>query len=254
MGEDFSPKIMKILKMKTYFFLITLFLFQFINSQNKFGKINYKIILLKDSTLISKSDRFTEMFNNAEIGSKEIELELIFNDSISKFYPIEKISNRNIKTALSFCNCGISYYTSLNRKKIFYNNNQSSMGIVAENEFLIYEIPQNDWVVYNEIKKIESFTCYKATKNIEFFNSKGKQTKTITAWFSPELPFSYGPIGYFGLPGLILELQDKNTIFIAKKIDISLNKTTIDLPKNGELISNFEYQKILEERYKKIKD
>ncbi len=240
--------------MKTYFYFISLFLFQFITSQNKFGKVNYTVILLKDSSLISKSDRFAEMFNNAEIGSKEIELELIFNDSISKFYPTEKISNRNIKTALSFCNCGISYFTNIKKKKIFYNNNQSSMGIVTENEFLIYEIPQNDWVILNEIKKIDSLTCYKATKNIEYYNSKGKQTKTITAWFTPELPFSYGPIGYFGLPGLILELQDKNTIFIAKKIDISLNKTTIDLPKKGKLISNIEYQRILEERYKKFKD
>lgn len=55
-------------------------------------------------------------------------------------------------------------------------------------------------------KKIGKFNCYKATATIERENSNGKFNQHILAWFTPEIPFNFGPKEYSGLPGLIIEL------------------------------------------------
>ena len=63
-------------------------------------------------------------------------------------------------------------------------------------EFL--EIPQ--WEVYDSVKIILGYECFKALTNF-----RGRQW---VAWFTPEIPISDGPWKLHGLPGLILEAYD----------------------------------------------
>lgn len=66
---------------------------------------------------------------------------------------------------------------------------------------------------------------------------------TIIAWFAPSLPYAYGPKDYGGLPGLILELTEKETTYYASKINITKNKEVkIDFPK-GKMITEEEYNR-----------
>ncbi|AUC85668.1 hypothetical protein CW731_10380 [Polaribacter sp. ALD11] len=39
----------------------------------------------------------------------------------------------------------------------------------------------------------------------------------VTAWFSKSFPFNYGPEEYCGLPGLIIELQERGIKYQLKK-------------------------------------
>jgi GLPGLI family protein len=41
----------------------------------------------------------------------------------------------------------------------------------------------------------------------------------FTAWYSPQLPYKFGPAGYGNLPGLIIELQGASFTYGVKKID-----------------------------------
>ena len=67
-------------------------------------------------------------------------------------------------------------------------------------------------------KQIASFSCYKAYTDEIVINPKGEFTNRITVWFTTEIPFSYGPLGLSGLPGLILEMNKRNVVFGAKLI------------------------------------
>jgi GLPGLI family protein len=67
----------------------------------------------------------------------------------------------------------------------------------------------------------------------------------ITAWFAPSLPYSYGPKDYNGLPGLILELQERKTIYFASLITLSKDKELeIEFPK-GKTVTKEDYEKKL---------
>jgi GLPGLI family protein len=41
---------------------------------------------------------------------------------------------------------------------------------------------------------------------------------TITAWYTPEIPVNQGPENYWGLPGLILEINDVRLLFYVRKL------------------------------------
>jgi GLPGLI family protein len=67
------------------------------------------------------------------------------------------------------------------------------------------------WAITSETKMIDKYKCYKATLKKQVLSKDGGTlVKEVTAYFAPELPFSLGPLGYCGLPGLILELIDSS--------------------------------------------
>lgn len=232
-----------------HFLLITLIQY----AQDKGGEVEYRIVFSVDSTLKEKSSRIEFMQQKAIKGSEQINLILTFNNKLSKFYLKESIEDPDVKFAIAWANCRNTIYTNLEEKRSYYNSISNSMDIVKENEFLIYDELGDSWKIYNESKKIDNFICYKATKEIKYETKNGLQTKTVTAWFSPEIPYSYGPKGYFGLPGLILELSDRNTTFIAEKIDLDKSQK-IEFIKKGKLISIDEYQRILKARFEEVKN
>ncbi|MNR33920.1 hypothetical protein D3C85_1516430 [compost metagenome] len=64
------------------------------------------------------------------------------------------------------------------------------------------------------------------------------------AWFAPILPYGYGPIQFYGLPGLILELKYKNTTYLAARIELT-DTLDIKFPK-GRTITEDEYNSRLQ--------
>lgn len=137
---------------------------------------------------------------------------------------------------------------------------------VYSKEFLIKDsLSKLEWKLENETKKIGNYTCYKATikvdkkaeaadeeeKNSKAINILGSVEKdmVITAWYAPEIPVSHGPDEYWGLPGLILEVNDGATTILCSKIVLNpKEKIEIVAPKKGKKVTKAEFAKIIEEK------
>jgi GLPGLI family protein len=111
---------------------------------------------------------------------------------------------------------------------------------------IIKSFKSYNWELLNETKKICGFTCYKAIAKIEVVYpiTNEKKIELITAWYTPNINVSFGPIDRDGLPGLVLETSFKNIYYIAQKVILNPKKSIkIIKPNNGLLISDDEYQK-----------
>ena len=120
---------------------------------------------------------------------------------------------------------------------------------------VIGDTKNKEWTITAESKKINGYLCYKAEQNDIIINSVGTFKHQITAWFCPEIPYSFGPLKFGGLPGLILELQTKDGVFGLEKLIFEKN-TTIDVEsfKQNQIISNQEMSKIIKERREAMKN
>ena len=204
---------------------------------------------------------------------------LNFNKSASIYKEEEKLeapgqSGGGMRIMSSMMGGGGTNYKNVKQKT--YSVDKEFMG----KEFLIKDsLPNYAWKMESETKLIGGYNCFKATavrpvsqSDFRNFRSKKEDPKkedskaeaiktegevkktnfmddfelpkeiTITAWYSPEIPINQGPENYWGLPGLILEVNDGKTIILCSKIVLnSKEKAEIKEPTNGKVISQKEY-------------
>jgi GLPGLI family protein len=166
----------------------------------------------------------------------------------------------------SFMGGGGTFYKNVKEKA--YTVDKEFMG----KEFLVKDTLTNyKWNMESESRVIGGYTCYKATTVIpasktDFRNFRPKKEEepkteevkekktsfmdeidlpkeiTITAWYTPEIPVSQGPEAYWGLPGLILEVNDGKTTILCSKIVMNVKeKAEIKQPNNGKVVTQKEY-------------
>jgi len=121
-----------------------------------------------------------------------------------------------------------------------------------------------EWELSNETKKVGNYTVQKASYT-RIVDSKRfstgmtemenvKDTLQVTVWFTPEIPVAHGPENFFGLPGLILEVQNQGRTLICEKIELnpSADPVVIERPSKGKEITQAEFQTVQEEGMKQM--
>ncbi len=79
--------------------------------------------------------------------------------------------------------------------------------------------------------------------------------RTITAWYAPEIPISQGPGEYWGLPGLILEVNDGRTAILCSKIVLNPEeKIEIKIPSKGKEVTQEEFNDIMAEKMEEMSE
>ncbi len=98
------------------------------------------------------------------------------------------------------------------------------------------DIPKLQWKLLSESKKIQSFSCSKATIIID--------NEEFIAWYTSEIPSFFGPFKFGQLPGLIIELYSKNYSFyvVASNIVYPYKKTISMDNSKFEMITKKEYK------------
>lgn len=128
-------------------------------------------------------------------------------------------------------------------------NEQFTFTDLFGKEFLIAESPVSKWKLHSgEQRDILGHVCVKATQL--------KDTTLTTAWFTSDIPYSFGPDGYTGLPGLILALSvGESKVILATHIEenVQLN-TIIERPNKGEIVTREEYEKIRKQKLEEMKE
>ena len=102
------------------------------------------------------------------------------------------------------------------------------------------ELPTYKWKILSEIKDIQGHICMSAETRDTI------KTQRIVAWFTTEIPLPFGPEGYGGLPGMILELDINDGAVLVSATGINHNppEKIIALPKRKKIkqITAAQYQ------------
>src|ERR1035437_3351941 len=124
-------------------------------------------------------------------------------------------------------------------KKIF----RDIIDMAGKTDIVEDSIHAPKWKILNEMKEIEGHICMNAQ-----WNDTIKKQKVI-GWFALDILNSGGPERFFGLPGLIMEININDGALVITADQIALKKLTteLDLPKKikGKKIKETEYYAIL---------
>lgn len=117
-------------------------------------------------------------------------------------------------------------------KGVYFYENSGELIIQKEflgDMFLIEsDYTELGWKIMDERKMVGEFECVKAIGVNKGFDNK---ESTVVAWFSPQINVPYGPNEYFGLPGLILEVENKGIVYYCTSIDFG--EQHIEKPSKG---------------------
>lgn len=151
------------------------------------------------------------------------------------------------------------------------------------------ELKKLDWKMTSETKQIGQYTCFKAVaiKEVDEFDwrsmrrrnnnedtkkeaEKAKdssntkvlfeeieipKTIEVVAWYTPQIPVNSGPGEYWGLPGLILEINaDRTTILCTKIVLNPAEKEEIIIPSKGEEVTQKEYNAIVKQKMEEMRE
>lgn len=183
--------------------------------------------------------------------------ELITDGNESQFDYIEKI--RNEQPAQD----GFSMSVEMRSEGTLYKNISENL-ILEESGFdskpyLIKDtLPEIDWKISRETKEVAGISTQKATAVL---NDKHKTQ--VIAWYAPKLNFKNGPDKFWGLPGLILELEthidypdggSEGNLYKATKVEVPEKNLNIRRPAKGKEISQSDYDKMVEKQNQKLMD
>ncbi|WP_179008904.1 GLPGLI family protein [Winogradskyella forsetii] len=81
------------------------------------------------------------------------------------------------------------------------------------------------------------------------------KTIEVVAWYTPQIPVNQGPDDFWGLPGLILEVNaDRTTILCTKIILNPEEKEIIEKPEKGDEVTQEEYNDIITKKMEEMRE
>ncbi len=209
---------------------------------------------------------------------------LSFDKSSSIYKEEEKLeapgqASGGMRMMSNMMGAGGTFYKNVKDKN--YIVNKEFMG----KEFLIKDsLPNLKWKMESETRVIGGYNCFKATairpaSKTDFRNFRPKEENAatkkadsdkkttlldniempkeimVTAWYTPEIPINQGPENYWGLPGLILEVNDgKTTILCSKVVMNAKEKVEIKPSTNGDVITQEKYDEVVLKKMEELKE
>ena len=253
-----------------------------VNAQDFQGKAEYfskriqKMQVNKAPEEKGMSPEMEKAFQEAMKSATEKQYILLFTKAECLYEEQEKLekpeasANGGFSVSVSFPGEGKKY---INLK----DKNSIEEADIFGKEFLIVEpLEKPDWKLINETKKIGDYNCFKAELIVQvtekqkeeykeflkkeetkpsLFKMEEPKDKVIIAWYTPEIPLSFGPNNYWGLPGLILEINEDETIILCSKVTLSnKEKAKIKVPNTGDKVTQKKFDEIEKKKMDSMKN
>ena len=240
-----------------------------------FSKTIIKQKVKNSDSKIEKDVEFDKMIQEALKKSSEKKYLFIFNKQEGLYEQMEElekpeVGNATMSIKVTFSGVGKKYINLKDKSKVVEDE-------IFGKEFLIVDtLEKLNWILVNETKKIGDYSCYKAEvtvpvtekqkqeyqdflkkqeNKISLFPMEEPKDKVITAWYAPEIPVSLGPLNYWGLPGLILEINEEDVIILCSKVTLSNKEVAkIKVPNTGKKVTQTEFDAIEKAKLDSMKD
>jgi GLPGLI family protein len=236
---------------KNYVFIVFVFLLKPCFSQNNSGVITYKKDVLKylsDNKEFKKKEISNPEYYNNVLKIDEnvkqllenLEFNLIFkgDESIFKVHNFLEIENNKY----------YGFAIGPEGSNIYYANKKNKENIRqvdAYGDLFLVDYPVQEWELSSETKQIGAYTCYKARTIKTVKGRKGIIKTPVEVWYTPEIAIPFGPIGYGGLPGLVMELSMNNYRYYVIKIELNpKNEIIIKKPTQGKKVTEEDFREI----------
>ena len=183
----------------------------------------------------------------------------------SKYYSKKKFDSDSIqleiiKKQLSLGGNHISISQGHSSGDVFYSVEKKYPGYqtylftqIDNDKYKVLEDRKIEWTILKDVEKIETYNAQKATANFG--------GRKWTAWFTTEIPIQDGPYKFYGLPGLILKIEDatkshsivmkgikkfqmvENTAIKSDKLPDFYNRKALDVSRKQYLVQLENYRK-----------
>ncbi len=262
--------------MKTKILLALIVFTCTINAQNFTGKAIYKTSRKTNANFgdnLKMSDEMKRKFKERMAKMNQKTFILNFNRSESLYKQEESLNSpavgsqgMKVVSLLGNSNSDI-LYKNIKEDRVSHKTEIQGKIFLIKDTLLKY-----DWEITGETKNIGNYTCYKAIYKKEVYKDKKilsasdkeispkkeqqeKEIVKLVAWYTPEIPSNNGPENYWGLPGLILEVNDGTNVMVCTEIEISSEKDKkIKEPKKGTEVTRKKFEEISEEKRKELRE
>lgn len=211
--------------------------------QIKSGKIVYSLEKNSKNILNDKELNTTNFQKDLLRIGQSLQFELAFNEyeSVFKLSESMSIDKNEFKTHMAiFILRGNSVFSTMRKEKKLIEYRE----YVGEQLIITNPLSKYKWELLNDSKHIKGYNCYKAVGTKYGKDKNGDITKNpIIVWYTPEVPFPYGPYESGGLPGLVLEYELGKFKWITHKITLDEKKRLINVDTKGRNITEEELEK-----------
>ena len=230
-------------------FKLAILLCYFVNAQESLIKVSY-IATLDNKEVIERITNDSSFTTEAkkhrlrfELSKKPFHFNLFFSKNEALFeVNTDNVEKQNLynPTALS-AKAQRTYYSNSITKETFWISDQITPGAFIHPE-------QIGWEFTSETKKIGDYLCYKAIAVMSKEQPSGNEyLEPVEAWYTKDIPTSFGILKFHGLPGLTLALtynrkHDGRLTFSMDKIDLNpKEEIAINKPNGTRNMTEKEY-------------
>jgi GLPGLI family protein len=189
---------------------------------------------------VSYLEDFVKNVDSKSMGYDELLLNI--GPHISEFYSKRENQIQHIRDSIFALGGDLSRATSLTadipRSYQYYHvyKNYPSMGMLTYIDKVLFDsyryeesLEKPVWTLLSERKDIQGYSCQKAMTVF-----KGRKW---VAWYTTEIPISDGPWKLNGLPGLILDAVDSDSLFHFYCVGMKQFKKSIPINIKGKVIN-----------------